>query len=96
VSKYLDQVVTDRCTHYGVLVSAMLDTTNKVRQGMLGRARQRIAWELRREWKELGLSFQPSFAEISRALGYASHHGSIEAIRREDRNVELRATEVAL
>jgi len=91
MTKHVAEVVAERCMHYGVIASAMANGIDG-RWGVLCKARQRIAWELRRQWNDYGLRVRPTFDEIAKAVGYdADGDTTKKAILREDRNMELAA-----
>lgn len=102
----IDLVVAERCAHYGIIATCLKHRPASRGGDVLTAARMQIAWELRRQWKQHGLVFEPSFTQIAEAVGYKWHTGAQDAVNsvdqkkagrelkhamREDRNMELAA-----
>jgi len=53
-----------------------------LRRGISTDVRAQIAYRLRVKWRQCGLACQPSYPQIARACGWASHTPAIDAVRR--------------
>lgn len=77
-------IVAERCAHYGIIATCLVNRPASNGGDVLTAARMQIAWELRRQWQDYGLSFEPSFPQIAEAVGYRSHTSAQNAVKSMD------------